>query len=55
MRKWQCIVCGFIYEEANGLPEENIAPGTAWEDVPSDWLCPKCGAGKQDFEMIEIV
>ncbi|SEI75101.1 Rubredoxin [Azotobacter beijerinckii] len=55
MRKWQCIVCGFIYEEANGLPEENIAPGTAWEDVPSDWLCPECGAGKQDFEMIEIV
>ncbi|MDV7213554.1 rubredoxin [Azotobacter beijerinckii] len=55
MRKWQCIVCGFIYEEANGLPEENIAPGTAWEDVPSDWLCPECGAEKQDFEMIEIV
>lgn len=55
MRKWQCIVCGFVYDEACGLPEEGIAPGTPWEEVPSDWLCPVCGASKQDFEMIEIV
>jgi rubredoxin len=54
MSKWQCIVCGFIYDEAEGLPDEGIPPGTRWEDVPADWLCPDCGAGKADFEMIEV-
>lgn len=54
MRKWQCLVCGFIYDEAAGLPDEGIAPGTAWADVPEDWLCPDCGVGKDEFEMIEI-
>lgn len=54
MKKWQCIVCGFIYDEAEGFEEEGIAPGTAWEDVPEDWVCPECGVGKADFEMIEI-
>jgi rubredoxin len=37
-----------------GLPEEGIAPGTKWEDIPDDWTCPDCGAGKSDFEMVEI-
>lgn len=54
MRKWQCVVCGFIYDEDAGLPDEGIAPGTAWADIPAHWLCPDCGAGKSDFEMIEI-
>ena len=54
MKKWQCIVCGFIYDEAEGFEEEGIAPGTAWEDVHEDWVCPECGVGKADFEMIEI-
>lgn len=54
MRKWQCIVCGFIYDEAEGLLEEGIPPGTRWEDIPEDWVCPDCGTGKQDFEMIAI-
>ena len=54
MRKWECIVCGFIYEEAVGLPEEGIAAGTAWEDIPDDWECPECGVSKDDFEMVEI-
>jgi rubredoxin len=54
MRKWQCIVCGFIYDEAEGLPEEGVAPGTRWEDVADDWTCPDCGAAKADFEMMEI-
>jgi rubredoxin len=54
MRKWQCVVCGFIYDEAAGLPDEGIAPGTAWADVPEDWLCPDCGVGKDEFEMNEI-
>ncbi|MCP5325956.1 MAG: rubredoxin [Oceanospirillaceae bacterium] len=53
-RKWQCIVCGWIYDEATGAPEEGIAPGTLWGDVPADWVCPDCGVGKDDFEMIEI-
>jgi len=54
MKKWQCIVCGLIYNEADGWPDDGIAPGTLWQDVPEDWLCPDCGVGKMDFEMIEI-
>ena len=54
MKKWQCVVCGFIYDESEGLPYDGIAPGTACEDVPEDWLCPDCGVGKLDFEMIAI-
>ena len=54
MRKWQCLVCSFIYEEALGLPEEGIAAGTSWDAIPDDWLCPACGVGKTDFEMVEI-
>ena len=52
MSRWQCIVCGFIYDEAEGWPEDGIAPGTRWEDVPGDWQCPDCGVGKEDFELI---
>ena len=54
MRKWQCIVCGWIYDESEGCEEDGIPPGTAWEDVPEDFVCPECGVGKEDFEMIEI-
>lgn len=54
MKKWQCEVCGFIYDEAQGIPEDGIAPGTAWDDVPDDWTCPDCGAPKSDFKMAEI-
>ena len=54
MKKWQCFFCGLIYDEALGLPEEGLAPGTKWEDVPGDWICPGCGAGKGDFAMMEI-
>jgi len=53
-KKWQCIVCGLIYDEALGWPDDGINPGTAWQDVPEDWLCPDCGVGKDDFEMIAI-
>lgn len=53
-RKWMCLVCGFIYDEAKGLPEEGIAPGTRWEDVPPNWVCPDCKARKEDFEMVEV-
>jgi rubredoxin len=54
MKKWECIVCGFIYDEAAGLPEEGIAPGTRWADIPDDWECPECGVSKSDFEMVEL-
>ena len=51
---WMCLTCGFIYEEAKVLPDEGIAPGTRWTDVPINWTCPECGARKEDFEMVEI-
>ena len=54
MKKWLCIICGLIYDEALGWPDDGIAAGTRWEDVPEDWLCPECKVGKSDFEMIEI-
>lgn len=54
MKKWLCIVCGWIYDEAKGWPADGIAPGTKWEDVPENWLCPDCLVTKADFEMIEI-
>lgn len=53
-RRWECQICGFIYEEKLGLPEEGIAPGTAWEEIPDDWCCPDCGVSKAEFEMVEI-
>ena len=54
MKVWQCIVCGFIYDEAQGLPEDGIAPGTPFADIPASWECPDCGVAKADFEMVEI-
>lgn len=53
-RKYLCLLCGFIYDEEQGWPEDGIAPGTRWEDVPENWCCPECGASKEDFEMIEV-
>ena len=53
-RTWMCVVCGFIYDEAAGLPEEGIPPGTRWEDVPDTWTCPDCGVTKDDFEMMAL-
>ena len=53
-RTWMCVVCGYIYYEAKGLPDEGIAPGTSWDDIPSTWTCPDCGVTKDDFEMVEL-
>jgi rubredoxin len=53
-KSYMCVICGFIYDEARGLPEEGFAPGTRWEDIPFNWVCPECGASKDEFEMIEI-
>jgi rubredoxin len=51
-KKYLCVVCGFIYDEELGDADANIAPGTRWEDVPEDWICPDCGASKADFELL---
>lgn len=53
-QSYMCLICGFIYDEAAGLPGEGIAPGTRWEEVPVNWVCPECGARKEDFEMVQI-
>ena len=50
MGKYVCSICGYIYDEAMGIPEAGIAPGTKWEDLPDDWVCPICGATKAEFE-----
>ena len=50
MKKFVCNVCGYIYDEAQGAPDNGIAPGTKWEDVPDDFVCPLCGVGKDMFE-----
>ncbi|MCR8922024.1 FAD-dependent oxidoreductase [Dasania sp. GY-MA-18] len=54
MQQWVCIVCGWIYDEKVGDPDSGIAPGTKFEDIPDDWLCPDCGVGKDDFELIAV-
>ena len=53
MAKWECLICGHIYDEEEGDPENGVAPGTLWADVPDDWLCPECGAVKADFHLLE--
>jgi rubredoxin len=53
-KTWMCLICGWIYDEAAGLPEEGIAAGTLWADVPMNWTCPECGARKEDFEMVVV-
>jgi rubredoxin len=50
MDKWVCTICGYVYDPVEGDPDNGVDPGTAWEDVPNDWLCPVCGASKDDFE-----
>ena len=52
MAQWECIVCGLIYDEKDGWPDDGIPPGTKWADVPDDWSCPDCGVGKEDFELV---
>jgi rubredoxin len=50
MEKWQCTICGYIYDPAIGDPDNAISPGTPFEELPDDWLCPECGAEKDQFE-----
>jgi rubredoxin len=51
MQKYVCSICGFVYDEAAGYPQGGIAPGTKWDDVPEDWVCPLCGATKNEFKL----
>ena len=53
MKQYRCTVCGYVYDPANGDPENGIKPGTAFEDLPDDWTCPICGATKDQFEPVE--
>jgi rubredoxin len=53
MRKYRCAYCAHVYDESLGDPDSGIAPGTRYEDIPDDWLCPECGAGKSDYLLIE--
>lgn len=53
-KRYMCLLCGYIYDEELGWPQDGIAAGTKWEDIPPAWQCPECGATKDDFEMIEI-
>lgn len=53
-KTYMCLICGWVYDEEAGLPEEGIPPGTRWDDVPPNWVCPECGARKEDFELVEI-
>ena len=53
LAKWECTVCGYVYDPAKGDSDGGIAPGTAFEDLPSDWVCPVCGASKDQFELVK--
>ncbi|WP_013323615.1 rubredoxin [Gloeothece verrucosa] len=53
MKTYICTVCGYTYDPTQGDPDNNIAPGTAFEDIPDDWSCPVCGADKSEFQQQE--
>lgn len=53
MDKYVCDVCGYIYDPVVGDPDNGIEPGTAFEDLPEDWLCPLCGVGKDEFSKVD--
>ena len=53
MKKYRCKVCGWIYDEAKGDPDNGIAPGTRFADLPAEFICPLCGAPKEEFEVVE--
>ena len=53
MEKYVCIVCGYVYDPEVGIPEDGIEPGTAFADLPDDFVCPECGASKDEFELVE--
>ncbi len=52
MEKWECTACGYIYDPKNGDPDHGFAPGTSFDDLPDDWVCPQCGVGKDFFQKV---
>ena len=53
MDKYECKLCGYVYDPEAGDPDNGVAPGTGFESLPDDWVCPVCGAGKEDFKKVE--
>jgi rubredoxin len=53
MDKWKCQICGYIYDPTEGDLKSDVMPGTKFEDLPDDWVCPECGASKDEFELYE--
>lgn len=53
MKSYICVVCGYVYDPEVGDEENGVAPGTSFEDIPDDWLCPLCAVGKDQFEVVE--
>jgi len=53
MKKYVCSACGYVYDPEVGDPDSGVAPGTAFEDIPDDWVCPVCGVSKDEFEVSE--
>lgn len=52
MEKWECTVCGYVYDPKDGDPDQEVEPGTAFADLPDDWTCPECGVEKDMFEQV---
>jgi rubredoxin len=52
MEKWECTVCGYIYDPAKGDPDHDVAPGTKFQDIPDSWVCPECGVSKENFRKV---
>ncbi len=53
MKKYICDVCGYVYDPRKGEPEHGVEPGTSFQDIPDDWVCPECGVPKEDFSVME--
>ncbi|MFK5985462.1 MAG: rubredoxin [Pseudomonadota bacterium] len=53
MKKWRCLLCNYVYDETKGNPDKGIPAGTRWQNVPSSWVCPSCGATKADFILVK--
>ena len=52
-KKWECLFCGYVYDEDAGCPESGVPPGTPWDNLPDDWCCPNCSTEKDDFQPVD--